>query len=131
MITNSILYLLALQRNLEAKPFDMKDAMENGKGVILWHTTDGTNYCGYRLHVSDVTGGNVSFTRVPELNPHKKMPKGLSVFYFVECDGFIASCFKVWPGDAEYWLGDMELDRYRINLTIEAKVIPNDTTGTV
>ncbi len=127
MITDSILYLLALKRDLKAKIFDMKDAIENGKGLILWHTTNGTTYCGYRLHTSDVTGSNVSFAPVPDLSPHKKPSKGISEYYFVECDGFIASAVKVWPINIELWLGDMELQRYQVNLTLDEKAIPNDS----
>lgn len=131
MITRDILYLLALQRDLKVEVFDLKAALESDKPVIFWHTTNGRTYCGYQLHNTDVTGGNVCFTRIPDLNPHKKIPKGLSDFYFVEWDGLIAGCVELWLDDTVRWLGDMELQRYQINLSIETKAIPNDSKGTI
>lgn len=129
MITKDILYLLALQRNLQVEPFDLHEAVASDKPVIFWHTTNGRAYCGYRLHATDVTGGDISFTRIPDLNPHRKIPKGLSDFYHIEWDGKIACAVDVWLDDTVRWLGDMELQRYQINLTLEEKAVPDDSRG--
>ena len=131
MITKDILYLLALQRNLQVEPFDLHEAVASDKPVIFWHTTNGRSYCGYRLHATDVTGSGVSFTRVPDLSLLRKVPKGLSDFYHVEWDGKIACVVEVWLDDTVRWIGDMELQRYHINLTLEERAVSNDSTGAV
>lgn len=117
---------LAAARGLELGTFDLKAAIERQVPVIFWHTTNGLDYDGYRLWAKDVEHSNIPVgiatgTATLYFGQHLKQ---ISEFFFVESEGVLASSMKIWPIGLFLWLGDLELERYRVELTIKAKAVP-------
>jgi len=106
--------------NLTA-PINMIAALAEGKEVILWHTSTGSEYIGYRLLSNNDDATNIAFG-VPELcYDRPETVHAISQFHFVECDGVIASAIDVWPMSAIYWLAASDVGHYRVEVQLIKK----------
>jgi hypothetical protein len=125
MLTLNIMAHLGYERKLQPRDFDLFLAMQSGKPVILWHTTNGQDYVGYELLTEDTFGSNIAMG-VKECQRSDVAVKihTLSDFYFVEHDGQIAPSTRIWPQTKVYWFGNDVLDRYRIEIILRKKKVP-------
>jgi hypothetical protein len=106
--------------NLTA-PINMIAEMAAGKEVILWHTSTGSEYIGYRLLSNNDEQTDVAFG-VPELSwDRSDKVHAISQFHFVECDGVIAPAISVWPMSAVYWLAAGDVGHYRVEVQLIKK----------
>lgn len=104
-----------------AAPINMIAAMAEGKEVILWHTSTGSEYIGYKLLANNDDGTDVAFG-IPGFNPDPlKKLHGVSQFHFIECDGVIAPALDVWPMTAVYWLAFGDVGHYRVEVQLVRK----------
>lgn len=104
-----------------AAPINMIAAMAEGKEVILWHTSTGSEYIGYRLLSNNDDQTDVAFG-VPELSYERsEKVHSISQFHFVECDGVIAPAIDVWPMTAVYWLAAGDVEHYRVEVQLVKK----------
>lgn len=118
---------MARKRRLYYRGFDLQAALDQGKPVIFWHTTNGIDYEGFELLPTDSFGSHVPFgtaySKIERFVDGHKL-RDLSDWFFVEDEEGISMAPKAWPHNLVAWLGNGVIDRYHVGVYMDKKKVP-------
>lgn len=128
MLFTMIMMCFAQIRGVKVGRFYLREAIESGRPVILWHSPNQIDYNGYRLELTDVIDSRVVIGsgryKVPGRKRYNEMRTNITMF--IEYDGLINDAVTLVEDGTFFYLGEGELNRYRLDFSFTEKPIPDD-----